>query len=196
MAEAPVAESPAAEALAAEASAAEAPAGADDGRRHRNESAQADMNELTLYTFFVDALIDTPPQQIKALRRWMYAVIGLFDEDTALPQADLAASDRELLTLMRFSLWHRKGNPAVMPTPHLFLALHQISRLAMRRGADGPAPRPGRPEARWLRQWQSLVDVAEAEIKLTRARMAQDLRSADAGPYNGDRGLTPPGWTS
>lgn len=151
----------------------------------RMSSALADMNELSLYTFFVDALVDTPRGRERELRHWMYSVIGLLDVDAVLgPQGD-GRCDYELLTLLRWSLWHRKGNPATMPTAHLFMALHVVSRLVARAGRRVEHP-GGLPELDrgWGMQWQNLVQVAERQIEMCCRWMREDGAQAD-GPAGG-----------
>jgi hypothetical protein len=156
----------------------------DNGSKaeRRRDAALADVTELSLYTFFVDALIDTPPGREHELLKWMHSVIGLLEVEEVIGPEEGEVTNRELLVLLRWSLWRRKGNPAMMPTPHLFLALRVITKMvAAARRTMNPGIDPKNPESYWAAWWRSLVDAAEAAIQKSRDRMREDRASRSDG---------------
>jgi hypothetical protein len=157
-------------------------AGSKSSRGRSGKRALADVTELSLYTFFVDALIDTDRGSEKELLRWIHAAIGLLDEDTGMGAYN-GETERELLELLRWSLWHRKENPATMPTAHLFLALHVVTHMVRkaRRTVEDASP-SATPGHQWGARWRSLVDVAEEAIKTCHARMRADRAGPGEGP--------------
>jgi hypothetical protein len=158
------------------------PATSEKASPRRSDSALADVTELSLYTFFVDALIDTDRGSEKELLRWMHAAIGFLDAD-----ADVGSTPGdtrwELLELLRWSLWHRKGNPATMPTAHLFLALHVVTRMVRQARITREDASPSASlEQEWGSRWRSLVDAAEEAIETCRTRMREDMAAPGEGP--------------
>lgn len=156
----------------------------------RREAALADVTELSLYTFYVDALIDTAPGREHELLKWMHSVIGLLEVDEVIGPGSAEVTNRELLVLLRWSLWRRKGNPAMMPTPHLFLALRVITKMvaAARREVKVDLD-PKNPEQYWAAWWRGLVDTAEAAIQKSRDRMREDRKSRSGGGDGAESGV-------
>ena len=166
-----------------------AAAASDDGKRGRGERDTkasdarpdqpfVDACELSLFTFYVDAILEASAPVRRTLERWLLLSLGVpvsgHDPEAwkceSSPSRDLAA---EISHLIRGAIRYRDYIPPVIPTPHLIFALKRVTDIVNEghENADGTRDRSGEfqkdPRTHLLR---SLAASARAELT---ARMTE-----------------------
>lgn len=159
-----------------------------------------DMVELTLFTFYTDAVVDaTEVVDTGRLWRWFLAATDCADRCPVIPstvyfesfpdprlrnpdhsdidtEAEPAASsesfDRELLNLLVYSIETRDLIPRNLPTPHLLLATEGITDLVQK--ALRKTERKAEEEE--MVPWRRLFAVAFEWMNKVHEAMSADLR--------------------
>jgi len=100
-----------------------------------------DITELTIYTFFLDALVDlacgddATEEKLTGLLNWMLVALGVRalegEIDATPPDSEdtINRSDTDIQRHIREALATRRSLPVEIPTPHLLLALHAAAEL-------------------------------------------------------------------
>ncbi|HUR83687.1 MAG TPA: hypothetical protein VM733_23230 [Thermoanaerobaculia bacterium] len=148
---------------------------ATDETRVRQDNL--DMCELSLYTFFVDAIVDSEPGgEDETLELIRQATRQLDDEK--LNAAPASSATKEIAGLCGYTIQSRTSVPDDIPTPQFLFAISDVAALVRtaRALASGTAS-PNREETDWDKPWQALV---------TASKNALDRRSIELGTHERD----------
>jgi hypothetical protein len=158
----------------------------EDGRRKK--LMILDMVELTLFTFYTDAVVDAmTSQEVEALWSWFQHAVdwGERSEETPLPTAsnDL---QREIVDLLVYTIRTRDLVPREVPSPHLILSIERVTRLVLEALATHRPATDSDP----LGSWAHLTGLCQDRIIEERESMREDLEriEADGNDQSGEYG--------
>lgn len=140
----------------------------EDARKKKLQTL--DMCELTLFTFYVDALVDVSTEEdADRLFAWFVESVDCTHlcptVDSRCQRSDL---QQELIELMVDSIGTRDLLPREMPTPHLVFAVQRVTNL-VRDALDGSSSNG------LLIFWKTLKSRATECMEDVYERMAKDL---------------------
>jgi hypothetical protein len=165
------------------------PSTAADEKRVRKDNL--DMCELSLYTFFVDALVDSEPgSEGETLRLLHHAVApprkppetggpSGAAEESGKRVSEPSPANLEIADLCRYSIWSRTSVPSDIPTAQFLFATTDVTNLVTSARAALRNVRLSRTdeETEWDEPWTALVDASKAEL-VRRSGLIRDYDSA------------------
>ena len=86
-----------------------------------------DMCELTLFTYFVDAIVDQKAN-VQELRSWLNRALNM-KVDENVPSRETCPLIEEIISFLVHSIEKRDLVPREVPTPHLIYAIDQVTDL-------------------------------------------------------------------
>ncbi|MCH9647595.1 MAG: hypothetical protein K0U98_05105 [Deltaproteobacteria bacterium] len=143
-----------------------------------------DMTELTLLTYYVDAIVDhrSDPREIQA---WFLGAIGL-EREHSPPVGSVNPISREIADYVLQNIEKRDLVPREVPTPHLAFAVEIITETVLlareKLGTDFFRPREVFSVKELLAYWQSLKSVAWEQIESVCEKMEGALESDSDAP--------------
>lgn len=163
--------------------------GSADKRADAREKKRSirDMCELTLLTYYVDALVDADnPRAARGLAAWFRAAMGLAPSSSSA-SPDLSESQKEIISWIEYSRTTRDLVDREIPTPHMVLAVAVVTELVGRtlaeisgeddRAVREPPEEPG-PPTRYhddcLELWTALKNHCTAAISEVVDEMAHE----------------------
>ncbi len=99
---------------------------------------RADMIELSLYAFFVDALVDVPSGTEDDLLNWMRNAVGIGLNSEIFDHQKLAQANQEILQLLRWTRL-RSSIPEEIPTPQFLFGIATVTSLVKHARGAGDA---------------------------------------------------------
>lgn len=155
----------------------EPPVGEEDnpiGRGHDSKISEArslNITELTLYTYYVDALLDAREIPASNLQDWFHQAVSMNEEAAqAARRVDeedrLSSVDQDLVRIICGSIRTRDSVPKGIPSAQLILAIQEVTDLVAK--AEIPSEETGKDryqEDRRQEYWEALVGEAERSLK-------------------------------
>jgi len=126
-----------------------------------------DMCELTLFTFYVDALIDTKINP-RELQRWVECAVGAvkFDPKQDIELKKLSQFGEDLIFYAEQSIKMRDLVPKTIPTPHFLYAIDKITEFVEQFSTSSYEKTPGKKhEEKLLSYWKEMIKKAEETIE-------------------------------
>ena len=132
------------------AEAGESPASADAAGTTADEQAgdleHIDVLELSLFTFFLEALVDAPKSERGDIVSWMKRSVGAESDDTVFglqTGSGFVKGNKhpgvgwEVLRLIRWCISNRRSVPKRLPTPQLMMAIDFASSIIVSENSGG-----------------------------------------------------------
>lgn len=144
-----------------------------DEKRVRKDNL--DMCELSLYTFFVDAIVDSEPATEDDTLRLIQQAFVEDDERSKVEEfvSSPSPANLEIAKLCRYSIWGRTSLPNDIPTPQFLFAITDVTNLVKHARAGLPDGQPSGDQTEWDAPWTALV-TASSEALLQRAGQLRD----------------------
>lgn len=142
---------------------------AKDADAKQRKHTVLDMCELTLFTFFADALVEsTTVDGVERLSSWFQRAVGR--AGTTVPEgcSDLQS---EILDWLVHSIATRDLVPREVPTPYLILTIERATRLITGTLKEFPGDPTETPP---IAYWVSLKERAVGDIDEVIGKMAED----------------------
>ena len=141
-----------------------------DARRKRQKTLK--MCELTLFTYYVDALVDQRSDPGR-LREWFGHAVD-YPEQTA---GKLHPFERELVDFLVYSINTRDMVPDELPTPHLVMAVDLVTKLGVKASRKGE-PVQGALDMGYL---EALKEEAKSAIVTVERKMSASIAAGHDG---------------
>lgn len=158
----------------------EPPGRGEDARKKKLQTL--DMCELTLFTFYVDALVDVSTvEDADRLFAWFVEAVDCTHLCPAVEApADQSELQQELIELLVDSIGTRDLLPRELPTPHLILAIQRVTDFVRHALNDAPPNR-------FLGFWKVLKNRAMEGMEKVHDRMSVDLERLERDTEDRER---------
>lgn len=173
-----------------EPSSAEPPVGEEGypiGRGHDSKISEArslNITELTLYTYYVDALLDAKEIPASNLQDWFHLAVSMNEEAAQRVDEEdrLNAVDQDLVKIIYGSIRTRDSVPKGIPSAQLILAIKEVTDLVARAAVpDEETETDRQQEARQQKYWEALVEEAERSLRTVMSDFGVSCGDPDDG---------------
>ena len=158
----------------------------EDVRERKEEDATKkklkilDMCELTLFTYYADAIVD-PESQPEDLFSWFKMAVGLGDGGVKAGERPSNLPE-ELADILVYSIKTRDLVPRELPTPHLVMAIEAVNSIVRTAHEEFERKYPGKK--RWSAEMLTpylkvLETLAWEQVEAVGFRMRTDLASPE-----------------